>query len=223
MNSKLFNFKSLLKGIGYLVLFIILPSIISIPFNFIQNQNNLVYNLQTIITYIIISIIFILLSLKDIKHGLKTFNKQILKKSLLYWLIGLIIMIVSSNIIEFIGVELPVNEELNRGNLYEYPITQIIVSIIFAPIIEEIIFRQSFKDLSSNKHIYAIFTGLFFGLMHLPDALTNTTMLIHLIPYASCGIAFGYIYKDTDNIIATMVPHSLHNLISILKLLIIGG
>ena len=223
MYSKFFNFKSLLKGIGYLVLFIILPSIISIPFNFIKNQNNLVYNLQTIITYIIISIIFILLSLKDIKQGIKTFNKQTLKKSLLYWLIGLIIMLVSSTIIGLIGIDLPSNETANRTQLYEYPITQIITSIIFAPIIEEIIFRQSFKDLSSNKHIYAIFTGLFFGLMHLPDAFTNSTMLIHLIPYASCGIAFGYIYKDTDNIIATMVPHSLHNLISILKLFIIGG
>ena len=223
MYSKFFNFKSLLKGIGYLVLFIILPSIISIPFNFIKNQNNLVYNLQTIITYIIISIIFILLSLKDIKQGIQTFNKQTLKKSLLYWLIGLIIMLVSSTIIGLIGIDLPSNETANRTQLYEYPITQIITSIIFAPIIEEIIFRQSFKDLSSNKHIYAIFTGLFFGLMHLPDAFTNSTMLIHLIPYASCGIAFGYIYKDTDNIIATMVPHSLHNLISILKLFIIGG
>lgn len=223
MNSKLLNFKSLLKGIGYLVLFIILPSIISIPFNFIQKQTSLIYNLQTIITYLIITIIFILLSLKDIKQNIKTFNKKILKKSIIYWLIGLAIMIISSTIISAIGIPLPTNEASNRQQFNTYPIVQIITSIIFTPIIEEIIFRHSFKDLSSNKHIFAIFTGLFFALMHLPDAFTNTLMLIHLIPYGACGIAFGYIYKETDNIIATIIPHSLHNLISILKLFIIGG
>ena len=222
MNSKIFNYKSLLKGIGYLVLYIILPNIITIPFNYIQT-NNTIHNLETIITYFIITIIFILLSIKDIKNSFKTLNKKIIKKAIIYWLIGAIIMITSSTIIKLIGLPLPINESTNREQFYTFPIVQIITSIIFIPIIEEIIFRLSFKNISNNIHIYAIFTGLFFAILHLPDALTNSIMLIHLIPYGACGIAFGYIYKQTDNILATIIPHSLHNLISILQLFIIGG
>lgn len=223
MNSKLFNFTTLIKGIGYLVLFLILPGIISIPFAFIKNKTNLFYNLETIIIYLIATIIFLIIARKDIKQSFTNFNKKILKKSLLYWFIGLIIMSISSDIIDLIGIPLNSNESFIREQLLKYPVAQILQAVVFAPIMEEIVFRHSFKDLSNNKHIYAIFTGLLFALMHLPDAFTNSLMLIHIIPYSALGIAFGYIYKDTDNLLATILPHSLHNLISILQLFIIGG
>lgn len=223
MNAKLFNFKSLLKGIGYLVLFLILPGIILIPFIFIESDSTLLYNLELTIVYLITTIIFIILAKNEFKQSIKTLNLKIIKRALIYWLIGLIIMSLSSDIIELIGIPLNSNETMIREQLKEFPITQILQTVIFAPIMEEIVFRYSFKDLSRNKHIYALFTGIFFALMHLPDALINPTMLIHLIPYSALGIAFGYIYKDTDNLLATIIPHSLHNLISILQLFIIGG
>lgn len=223
MNSKLFNFKSLLKGIGYLVLFLILPGIILIPFIFIESDSTLLYNLELTIVYLITTIIFIILAKNEFKQSIKTLNLKIIKRALIYWFIGLIIMSLSSDIIELIGIPLNSNETMIREQLKEFPITQILQTVIFAPIMEEIVFRYSFKDLSRNKHIYALFTGIFFALMHLPDALINPTMLIHLIPYSALGIAFGYIYKDTDNLLATIIPHSLHNLISILQLFIIGG
>ena len=222
MNAKLFDFKSLLKGIGYLVLFLILPGIILIPF-FVESDPASLYNLKLTIVYLITTIIFIILAKSEFKQSIKTLNLKIIKKALIYWLIGLITMVVSSEIIELIGIPLNSNETMIREQLKEFPITQILQTVIFAPIMEEIVFRYSFKDLSRNKHIYALFTGIFFALMHLPDALINPTMLIHLIPYSALGIAFGYIYKDTDNLLATIIPHSLHNLISILQLFIIGG
>ena len=223
MSSKLFNLKSLSKGIGYLVLFFILPSIILIPFLFIKSDSPFIYNLKLTIVYLISTIIFIIIAKKEFKQSIKNLNLKILKKSIIYWLIGLAIMIISSELIELIGIPLNSNEEAVRAQLKEFPIMQIMQTVIFAPIMEEIVFRYSFKNLSSNKHIYAIFTGIFFALMHLPDAFINPTMLIHLIPYSALGIAFGYIYKDTDNLLATIIPHSLHNLISILQLFIIGG
>lgn len=222
MNAKLFDFKALLKGIGYLVLFLILPGIILIPF-FVESDPASLYNLKLTIVYLITTIIFIILAKNEFKQSIKTLNLKIIKRALIYWLIGLIIMSLSSDIIELIGIPLNSNETMIREQLKEFPITQILQTVIFAPIMEEIVFRYSFKDLSRNKHIYALFTGIFFALMHLPDALINPTMLIHLIPYSALGIAFGYIYKDTDNLLATIIPHSLHNLISILQLFIIGG
>lgn len=223
MNSKIFNIKAFLKGIGYLVLYIILPSLISIPFSSLLNKNNITFNLVTLFINLITTIIFILIFIKTIKKDFKSLNKKKFKTALIYWLIGAAIMIVSSTIISIIGIPLPSNETSNREQFNLYPIIQIISSILFVPIIEELIFRLSFKDLSNNKHIYAIFTGLFFAIMHLPDAFTNPIMLVHLIPYASVGIAFGYIYKNTDNIVPSITSHSLHNLLTILQLFIIGG
>ena len=78
MSSKLFNLKSLSKGIGYSVLFFILPSIIQIPFNFIKNNIPLSYNLEFIIVYLITTIIFMIIIKKDLKENIKTYNIKIL-------------------------------------------------------------------------------------------------------------------------------------------------
>ena len=127
-------------------------------------------------------------------------------------------MFVSSYIIAFIGIPAPPNEVANDTNLLENPIIQIILGVICFPIIEEIVFRLSVKDLSPNKHIYAISTGIFFALLHIPEAFSSPIMMLHLIPYAACGIAFGYSYKNTDNIMSTITTHSLHNLLNVIEL-----
>ena len=226
MNSKIFNKKTFIKGIGYLVLYFVLPSLISIPFNFLKKDipsTNFTYNLDFILKYSIITIIFIIISRKNLKKDIKEFNVNTFKKAFKYWLIGATIMIISSTIISLFKIPLPINENLNRLNFTYYPITQIFSSVFFAPIIEEIIFRLNFKELSTNKHIYALSTGILFAIIHLPDAFTTPIMLIHLIPYASVGIAFGYSYFKTKNIMSTITTHSLHNLITIIQLFIIGG
>lgn len=223
MNKTLLNFDALKKGIGYLVLFFILPGLVTIPFIFIKNQTPLLENIETIVSYAGTTIIFIIISFKDLKKDFKSFSFKIFKKALLYWIVGLILMIVSSTIINLIGIPIPANEAANDNNLLDNPIIQILMGVIFFPIIEEIVFRLSVKDLSSNKHIYAISTGLFFALMHVPEALSSPIMLLHLIPYASCGIAFGYSYKNTNNIMSTITTHSLHNLLNILQFIILGG
>lgn len=223
MNKTLLNFDALKKGIGYLVLFFILPGLVTIPFIFIKNQTPLLENIETIVSYAGTTIIFIIISFKELKKDFKSFSFKIFKKALLYWIIGLILMVVSSTIINLIGIPIPANEVANDNNLLDNPIIQILMGVIFFPIIEEIVFRLSVKDLSSNKHIYAISTGLFFALMHVPEALSSPIMLLHLIPYASCGIAFGYSYKNTNNIMSTITTHSLHNLLNILQFIILGG
>ena len=92
-------------------------------------------------------------------------------------------MLISSSIINYLNVPLPLNEELNREYLTTKLIFQIITSVVITPTIEEIIFRLSTKDLSSNKHIYAITTGLLFAILHLPDALLNPILLFFTIVY----------------------------------------
>lgn len=48
-------------------------------------------------------------------------------------------------------------------------------------------------------------------------------MLVYLIPYSALGIAFAYAYKKTDNIYGVILIHGLHNAISLLEIIILGG
>ena len=52
MNKTLLNFDALKKGIGYLVLFFILPGLVTIPFIFIEKQTPLLENIETIVCYL---------------------------------------------------------------------------------------------------------------------------------------------------------------------------
>ena len=125
----------------------------------------------------------------------------------------------------FLKIEINANQEANIELLNNMPLIEFICAVLFAPIIEELIFRRSFKNISSNKHIYAITSGLIFALLHVTSSLTDNTsliMLIYLIPYGALGIAFGYAYRKTNNIYGTMIMHSFHNALSLLQIILIG-
>ena len=46
-------------------------------------------------------------------------------------------------------------------------------------------------------------------------------MILHIIPYSTMGIAFGYAYKEHNNIIGTMIIHAIHNTIAIIEIMIL--
>jgi membrane protease YdiL (CAAX protease family) len=133
-------------------------------------------------------------------------------------------MLVSSYIISSIGLKENANQEANIELLRSFPLIEALSAIVFAPIVEELVFRKGFKKALNNKHLFAIATGLLFGLVHVTSSIQTASdliMLIYLIPYSSLGIAFGYLYYETDNIYSSLFVHSLHNAIIILELIII--
>ena len=221
MNNKIIK---LLKGFGMVLLYIFLPSFLSIPILFVKS--NIIKSLLLILVYIITCIIFIGLNYKDIKKDFLNYKKDfinIFKTSLKYWLIGFFIMLISSVIIANLGISNNLNQEQNIEMFNSYPLFEIITAIFLAPIIEEIAFRKSFNKAINNTHIFAIFTGTLFGLIHVISSLNNFETILYLIPYSALGIAFGYLYRKTNNILASTSVHMLHNAIAILDMLLIGS
>jgi len=216
--------KELLKGIGTVLLYFGLQIVLSIPFSYLYNKHILSLQIDNILLYISIALIFIILYRKSLIKDFKNINKDIFKITIKYWLIGLSIMITSSIIISILGIDNNINQENNYLLLKEMPVFELIGAILLAPIIEEITFRLSFKKSFNNKNLFAIITGILFGLIHVLSSIDTLGLIsfIYLIPYSAVGIAFGYAYTKTNNIYGTMLVHSLHNTISIL-LLIIGG
>ena len=226
--SKLFDIKETLKGIGIICLYYIFQLLFSMPFIFLIKSHTISEYTATLFVYILLPIPFILIYLKDLKNDFKDFKtnyKKILLTTLKYWLIGTIIMIVSSILIALSGIGDNTNQEANINMLDKAPIVEILCALVFGPILEELVFRRGLKNFTSNKHVYAITTGLIFAFIHIISSISNNSdiiMLIYLIPYGSLGIAFGYAYKKTNNIFGTITFHSIHNLISLLEILLIG-
>lgn len=107
------------------------------------------------------------------------------------------------------------NEQLVQGMIVALPAVMLLNAGLIAPIIEELIFRKAFKDAIKSKWPFILTSGIVFGLMHVTVA-TTWIDLIFFIPYACLGIAFAYMYYDTDSVFAPMLAHIFHNTVLIL-------
>lgn len=189
--------------------------------------NNLKIAIMFLINLSLMIMLFIFYS-KSIKENLKDLKlnfKSYIKNNFKYYVIGLLIMIISNIIISFFVEGNSTNETLIREYINIMPIYMIFSSCIYAPFTEEMVFRKSLRNCFNNKVLYILLSGLIFGSMHLLSA-SNLVELVFLIPYSSLGCVFAYMYYKTNNIFVPMTFHMVHNtiiVINYLLMLIIGG
>jgi membrane protease YdiL (CAAX protease family) len=227
-----------IKGIIFAIIIfflylLILPNIFYLMFNNGINSNNYwISNLARLAIYFCTFLVIFLIVHKDIIKDFKEFIKNpkpILNKGLSYWIYGVIVMIISNLIISSLVGSIAVNEQTTRDTLLTSPIYAIPTIIIFGPFLEELVFRYAFKKAFNKKILYALTSALVFGGLHVLTAIDEFTIagiLAHLseflfiIPYGSLGFFFACAYYETDNIFSSVIPHTLHNFISVLLIII---
>lgn len=220
-----FSFKELVKGLLVIGSYFLLQIILIIPFAFLLLQNKISESTIYLFIFLGMAITYLIAYRKTIINDIKSLKKnykKIFKTTLKYYLIGLGIMLVSSLIIGSLKLGDSANQEANIELFKQAPIFQAFIAIILAPIIEELVFRRSFRDFTNNKILFALVTGLIFGGIHVVSSINSIkdiAMLLHLIPYSSVGIAFGLAYKEHNNIAGTMIFHAIHNTIAILEIM----
>ena len=212
--------KKIGKAFLLFVLYIILSVYMEINFKIcFDSTNALISNASLILSNVFILLVISLFFLPTIIDDFKKINKKDMSLAYKNWLKGLIIMYISNIIILIINKDIASNESYNRELLFDMPIYAISVMVFVAPIIEELIFRLSLKNIFKNKWVYATFSGLVFGLMHMTTA-SSLIELLYVIPYGALGFFFAKSVYETDNIWSSMLTHITHNaaIISILLL-----
>ena len=178
----------------------------------------------SIFSNIVLIFIFYFFYKKDLITDFKKFKNDDKRKkvfdSLLLWIIGLIIMFASTWIASLLGIDESSNNLAVKNMFTSNPILAGITVIFLTPIIEEIVFRLSFRKVIPNGILFVIISGLVFGSLHILS-ITNINELFFLIPYCSLGIILSYIYYKGDSIYYTFIIHILHNLL--IALLVLGG
>lgn len=132
------------------------------------------------------------------------------------WILSLIGMIVINNIIYRIYFKQATNEVLVESYLTKFPLYMLFSSCIYAPFVEEIIYRKSIRNIFENVVVYILVSGLVFGAIHTLGYLDNSLELLYILPYGLVGAAFAYVYSKTDNIFTTICLHGLHNLLTVI-------
>lgn len=154
---------------------------------------------------------------KDLTKDFQLFKKDFMKNidiGFRYWFLGLVIMVTSNLLILFFLPNAnPGNEETIQSLIQSAPVMSFLSTAILAPIIEEITFRKTFRDLFQNDKLFIWISGLIFGGLHVFLSLSSVYDLAYLIPYCSLGISFGYIYAKTKTVCTSMCMHLFHNIV----------
>lgn len=222
-------FLLLLCGMAY---FPYLPMLLfRIPYDNFSMSLKLLYMFFCDIGYMVI--LFLLYKRRiriDFRNYFKNFRENF-ELAFKYYFVGLLIMIVSNFVIAiFFSGASANNEEAVRSLIGVAPLYMIFSVSLYAPFVEELIFRKSIKDIAFafgknkiTKYGYIFMSGFIFALMHILGQVTSTLDYLYVIPYMSLGVAFAALYHKTDNIFASISMHALHNTVTILLYFAVGG
>ena len=165
-------------------------------------------------------ITLVLIYKDDLKNDLKNYKENFidnLDKYVKLYMLALILMTLTDTIITAItGKELSNNEQAVRSIADTLPIYSALSVCICAPIVEELIYRKTIKNIFINNTLAIIASGLIFGLAHVIGTYQSLQDLLYIIPYGSFGAVFMYIFIDSKNIWSTITIHFMHNTILLL-------
>ena len=179
-------------------------------------ENKTVIIVVTTIFYLIVfalSIAFwnkkLLANTKIFMKNFITYFKFIIKKMLLMYGVYFVAAIVSTVIT---GEPSSVNQE-SLESMSKFVV--IPLAIIWAPIVEETIFRGLIHKAIKNRYLFIITSSIVFGLLHtFGQEATVLNTIIKALPYAVLGGYLAYLYDKTQNITTSIFGHAFINTIS---------
>ncbi|MDD3241539.1 MAG: CPBP family intramembrane metalloprotease [Bacilli bacterium] len=211
--------KKLPFSLGLILLFILSDLFQLIPISLFDiDIKKMSHNMELYLTIfnnfilmLILLFIFRKRIISDFKDFKDSFNKNI-EIGFKYWFIGMALMVGSNLIIMLLTPsKVSNNEEAVRSLIEASPYLSLILTAIFAPILEELVFRVGLKESFKSKYLFCIASGLIFGLLHVVFSYTTLTDFLYVVPYGSLGFVFAMMLYDTKNIYTSMAMHMAHN------------
>ena len=175
------------------------------------------------LTYMVVNFIAVLLifrrflweSLKDMKGKIRHCILSALLGFAIYY-----VMAWQVNFVYFLFDIEPqnLNQETVDLLLEETPWQMLLCTVIFAPIVEECLFRGLFfAPLYRKVPILAyVLSAVLFSAAHVVGAigeLDTLSLILCFVQYLPAGIALGFVYQRTGNIIGPMLLHFFINFI----------
>ena len=98
------------------------------------------------------------------------------------------------------------------------------LAVIYAPIVEECLFRGCLRRFIKNDKVFIVISALVFGLLHTVfSEETVYSALVMAIPYATLGGFLAYLYTKTNNMFSNMSFHAFQNTFAMIMTILIKG
>lgn len=187
--------------------------------NFIPKNMGMLIEILFYLFLIVISYFIFRSELKrDVKLLISNFSSYVrfIGKSIGYMYIFYLLAALVSNFITG-------NNSVNQQNLNSLPLWFVVpAAVIYAPIVEELLFRGSIRRFVKNDILFIVISALSFGFLHTMQEATIFNMIINALPYSVLGGYFAYIYTKTNNLTSSMMCHCFHNAICSLMMILMS-
>jgi membrane protease YdiL (CAAX protease family) len=211
-------------GIGYLIL---IPTITfgAIEIGLINEQYVYIFN-GVLIGILLLTIMFIMASLSYENVQNWTWSKRIqqILRHVLYIYVTLIGVNALLGLVT--NLETSENQQIIMEAFKQAPVYIIFVAVIFAPIVEEILFRgiiyRAFRYFKFR--LIAVFMSSFlFGLIHVYEPLLNGRFddAWFIFVYMAIGLFMCFIYEKSGDILTPILLHMVYNAVAVLTLFFI--
>ena len=206
-------------GLGLLVIIMYFST--NVFASYIIHFNNALYYPISAICSIFMMVFAYFCFRKRIKRDFKAFwqNKR---KYLLFIFQNQLIMYALYFLASFISVQIlgSASQSVNQTEIEKMPIAFLIfTALIYAPFVEELLFRGSIRRIIKHDWIFIIASGLIFGLLHTIGEATTFEMIIKGLPYITMGTYFAYMYVKSENISTSMICHLFQNFLGVITII----
>lgn len=205
------KYASLALFIISMILLFIVPNFINIKYGFA--------------IYIILFIGTIIVFGKQIIHDFKIFKQYFREYNILVlktWGKALLTIVIINLIIQIFTSETSATNQKNLQEMFNVlPLLVALLSMIYAPIVEESLFRGVIRKFINKKYLYIIFSGVLFGALHVIDDFQTIQELLYIFVYSALGMYLASLYYKTNNICTNMYMHLLQNSLSVIGMIIL--
>ena len=203
----------------YLIVFAIAIIIMFVLSNYFKNK----YQLYGSYLFILILVLFVfrkdlIRDFKYFKNYFREYNSYVFK---MYGISLVILFILSISIRLYTGLDNATNQTSLNLLFSQHPVLVILLSVVYAPLAEELLFRGIFRKIINKKWLFILISGIVFGAAHVLDDFQSIKELLFILVYSNLGCFLAAVYYKTNNLCANIYFHFLQNSFSVLALILL--
>ncbi len=209
-------FSPLNISICVILLYFIWPYFMNALVNMANIKGTLALYMQFIADFFLLGLIIFIYyqSIKEDFRKLKNNIKKYALKSLIIFAIGLGIYTIVSILIVNIFPNIESDNTNSLLNIFnKKPILLFISTVFYYPVIEELVFKKTFKGIINNKWLFIIITAILNASFEVLLSYNNPINIINIIPSFILYATYSYMYYESDNIVVPIAYRMLYNLI----------
>ena len=206
--------KTVLISVSVIIFYFLWPQLINVIKELFNHSFD---SILEFVSNLILIVGLIYIYRNDLKNYLKDFKKNA-KRNILMILIFSILIIVLVPIINLLINSIfkidggTSNDNSLLESFKNNPFRIGLMTIIYYPIVEEIVFEKTLKDVISNKWLFMVLSSLFFWYYNIAYSANFTLVAIAgSFSYFAVGLVKAYTFSKTDNLFVPIFIKAIYN------------